>query len=1351
MNIQLRFTNHSATICRVILGWSLFLITACSQSDPTPPLNADTEKELVLSSHISNQKIKSFCEDQYGQIWIGTFRGLNKYDGNNYHQYFCVDDSMGLPDNNITSTFRDSKNRLWVTTVNGICYYNEQGAFTRVRVPQDNKNFVNTYEDKAGRIFFTTGFTISQYDEKSNQLVKKIQGLDKKLTFHVSCQLDDQNIMWICSPTEIKGYRTDNFQEVGKYNLSNYTMNTSLTKGHQLWLCSYSGFQIFDTHARKFLPVPNGLKTLNIPHDIINIVHPYGKDGLLLNTSKHGLWLYTYGNDQLIHQSDQNFPFDLGDMQVTSIFTDTKGNLWLGSDEDGVKTIYRYQDMFKGKLALQRAIGKQAVVAVTMDQNNHVWVATKKNGVYIQDLKTNQTQQIPQVRPSSGDDKKNSVYNIFVDKSNHIWLANAENVIKGKYENGVFSILSSYAIFLPMDITQDKFGNIWVSTASVDIYSISAQDGKLSKKQVYPSSFTFIPNLLKLKNNNILITAFYKPIIEMNGNTFDFQELKIDTADWKKCIKRSVFIPTKAMQDSQGNIWLGTVTNGLLKYDSKTHHISAIPGLSCSDISSMEEDKKGNLWISTMYGLNKLDTKTGKVTIYKEADGIGGFQFNDRASCKLPDGTLIFGGTHGLTIFNPESISTNQPINLLFENLKVHNEIVIPGDNECLKTSMENAKEIHLGYKQNSFSISFAAIDYSDYKRIHYFYKMDGFDNTWIDAGSNTEAYYSNLPAGCYTFRVKIVGNDNNHTITEKTIQVSIAPEPWNSWWAWTLYIIIIGSIGYELYRLKTRISIEKDMARKAEEEKEQEQRINKMNMSFFANISHEFRTPLTMISGPVEQLCESDDINKYNKQLLNIINRSVMRMLRLVNQLLDFNKLENDTLRLHVKPCDIIAEMQRIMDLFIVNTEEKGITLNCHGLEGSLLIWLDADKLEKIVNNLMSNAMKFTPRGGKIDVTLDTEQDGKGNQVLKISVADTGKGIPQNELDNIFKRYYQLNNQSTGTINWGTGIGLYYARSLAILHHGNLIADNRKECQGALFTLILPTQENVYTQKEKENMEEDQRSKFPLKDNPQIANKVEQEEYNDNRPKILIVDDDTEVVHYLRTLLGASYRVIYRFDAESALKTTREEEPSLILSDVVMPGMSGYELCKEIKQDIQLCHIPVILVTAKTTPENQVEGLNSGADAYVTKPFTPKVLLAMINSLLTNREKAKTILNNVTETDKNVEEVLSPQDKAFMDELYKMMEQELANSELDVNKVTELMHISRTKLYYKVKGLTGENPSVFFKTYKLNRAANLIVEGKYNISEIAYMTGFNTLSHFSTSFKKQFGCTPSEYSKKTY
>ena len=1312
----------------------MLTLSACQHHDTTDEENTYEGKEWVLSDQISNKKVKSICEDQYGQIWIGTFRGLNKYDSNKYYQYFCVHDSVGLPDNNISSIFRDSKNRLWITTANGICYYNEQGKFTRIPLTMQNKNFTQILEDKAGRMFFTTGYTFYQYDEKTNKLVVKLKQLEERPTFNLTCHIDDRDIIWIRTPQIITGYLSDTFQKVAEIKLSGHSQYSYLQDGHKLWLSGYDGMQIFDTRTRQLQALPASLKSWSLPHDMVNIVHPYGKNGILLNTTKHGLWLLD-NHHKLVHQSDKNFPFDLGNMQVSQIFTDSKGNLWLGSEEDGVKTIYRYQDMFNSNLALQRSVGKQAVLAIVPDHTNHLWIATKKDGIYVYDLENKQIKKIPKVYQNRNDDKKNIITNLYVDARNYIWLADAENVAKCKYENGELRVVDSYPIFMPMEFAQDKQGNMWVSTAGVDIYLISHQDGTMTKKQLFPSTFTFIPSIICLNNGNLLVSAFYKPILEIDGKTKVIREFKVNPTDWKKCIKRSVYIPTKTLQDSKGNIWFGTVTNGLLKYDANTHRMQPIPGLSCSDISSIEEDKNGNLWVSTMYGLNKLDIKAHKITSYKEADGIGGFQFYDRASCKL----------------NPQNVTTNQPINLLFENLKVHNNLVQAKEKGNIEESMEHSPHIHLGYKENSFSISFSAIDYSDYKRIHYFYQLEGFDKSWVDAGSNTEAYYSNLPAGCYTFKVKIVGNDNNHTIAEKSIKVSIAPEPWNAWWAWCLYILLATGAGYAYIRFKQRINMEKEMARKAEVEKEQEQRINKMNMSFFANISHEFRTPLTMISGPVEQLCESTDINKHNKQLLNIINRSVNRMLKLVNQLLDFNKLENDTLRLHVKLCDIVTEMQRIIDLFIVNAEEKGITLNCHGLEGSYLIWLDVDKLEKIINNLMSNAMKFTPRGGKIDVTLDSEIDKKGMQWVKITVADTGKGIPEKELDNIFKRYYQLNNQSASTINWGTGIGLYYARSLALLHHGKLFANNRKDCQGAVFTLALPTHEEIYSDAEKRNLEEEQKMELSAKKDSMIANKIEQEDGSDNRPKVLIVDDDTEVVHYLRTLLATDYHVIYRFDAESALKAIREEEPSLILSDVVMPGISGYELCKAIKQDIQLCHIPVILVTAKTTPENQVEGLNSGADAYVTKPFTPKVLLAMINSLLTNREKAKTILNNATQTDKSVEEVLSPQDKAFMDELYKIMEQELANSELDVNKATELMHISRTKLYYKVKGLTGENPSVFFKTYKLNRAAALIVEGKYNISEIAYMTGFNTLSHFSTSFKKQFGCTPSEYSKKTY
>lgn len=797
----------------------MLTLSACQHHDTTDEENTYEGKEWTLSDQISNKKVKSICEDQYGQIWIGTFRGLNKYDSNKYYQYFCVHDSVGLPDNNISSVFRDSKNRLWITTANGICYYNEQGKFTRIPLTMQNKNFTQILEDKAGRMFFTTGYTFYQYDEKTNKLVVKLKQLEERPTFNLTCHIDDRDIIWIRTPQIITGYRSDTFQKVAEIKLSGHSQYSYLQDGHKLWLSGYDGMQIFDTRTRQLQALPASLKSWSLPHDMVNIVHPYGKNGILLNTTKHGLWLLD-NHHKLVHQSDKNFPFDLGNMQVSQIFTDSKGNLWLGSEEDGVKTIYRYQDMFNSNLALQRSVGKQAVLAIVPDHTNHLWIATKKDGIYVYDLENKQIKKIPKVYQNSNDDKKNIITNLYVDARNYIWLADAENVAKCKYENGELRVVDSYPIFMPMEFAQDKQGNMWVSTAGVDIYLISHQDGTMTKKQLFPSTFTFIPSIICLNNGNLLVSAFYKPILEIDGKTKVIREFKVNPTDWKKCIKRSVYIPTKTLQDSKGNIWFGTVTNGLLKYDANTHRMQPIPGLSCSDISSIEEDKNGNLWVSTMYGLNKLDINAHKITSYKEADGIGGFQFYDRASCKLKDGTLIFGGTHGLTIFNPQNVTTNQPINLLFENLKVHNNLVQAKEKGNIEESMEHSPHIHLGYKENSFSISFSAIDYSDYKRIHYFYQLEGFDKSWVDAGSNTEAYYSNLPAGCYTFKVKIVGNDNNHTIAEKSIKVSIAPEPWNAWWAWCLYILLATGAGYAYIRFKQRINMEKEMARKAEVER---------------------------------------------------------------------------------------------------------------------------------------------------------------------------------------------------------------------------------------------------------------------------------------------------------------------------------------------------------------------------------------------------------------------------------------------------------------------------------------------------------------------------------------------------
>ena len=527
-------------------------------------------------------------------------------------------------------------------------------------------------------------------------------------------------------------------------------------------------------------------------------------------------------------------------------------------------------------------------------------------------------------------------------------------------------------------------------------------------------------------------------------------------------------------------------------------------------------------------------------------------------------------------------------------------------------------------------------------------------------------------------------------------------------------------------------------MARRAEMEKEQELRTNQMNMSFFANIAHEFRTPLTMIAGPVGQLYRSESLDTDDKKLISIAQRSVERMFKLVNQLMDFNKLENDTLNLNVEETDIGKVLNGICDIFEFNAHEKGLVLNRYGLEDSLMVYTDSDKLEKIVYNLLSNAFKFTPDGGAIDVTLDS--DGK---TVKIMIADTGKGIPEDQRENIFKRYYQLDNQTKAFVNWGTGIGLYFSRRLAELHHGELTAGNRTDTQGAVFTLTFPMGRDAYSDAELSPIRQDSAIMDPVL--PVVEN--EQEDVDDGRPTILVVDDEPDIINYMRVLLSKDYRLITCLDADSALQRLRKEEPNIVLSDVAMPGKDGYELCREIKQDIQLSHIPVILVTAKITSENQVEGLNVGADAYVTKPFDPTVLSALIQSQLKNRERVRNILSRSTSaSEQEMGEVLSEYDQKFMDELYNLMEEELSNTELNINRITELLYMSRTKLYYKIKGLTGETPSAFFRTYKLNRAAELLKSGKYSVSEIVDKTGFSTQSHFSSVFKSKFGVSPSQY-----
>lgn len=1328
-----------------LLFFIFLLFSSCTRSGKDLVSEVERQSPLVTND-ISNQQITAFGEDGKGHIWIGTFRGLNKFSVNEYHQYFCTDDALDIPDNHIHDIFLDSKKRLWISTVNGVCQYTDKDNFKNIRLSGNNRNGLRLSESSKGDILLTTLTDICLYNSSEECFEPAIYDFDTSSMFIINSFVDAQDNCWVITSNDMRCYSLSDCKRTFSMKREEYCRASYLLKNGELWIAGNQSVSIFDVRQRKYLSLPGAIASHPVlSHVPVEYIYPY-ENGVLLCTQGRGVFYYDSISKTVIHQGENGFPFEVPNFKISRMFNDSQGNLWIGSVDQGYAVHYRYKKLFNNNNYLSSYFKDKSVISLSADKHQNLWIATLMDGVFVYRFGNQQLEKIDR-NELFGEGEGNTAYvnQLYVsDIDGIVWMtATSNEVLKCKYEEGRFRVEQRYMVNVPMSIVEDDKQNLWIGTASSFLYVLRKGDKAFSRFPVF-SGYTFIPGPLPIGNGTILASAFYQPLklVSADGT---ISEPKINIQDFEYCIQRSVFIPTDLYKDSSGNIWIGTVSNGLMCYSPESGKVTPFPGTTCTDISSIEEDRQGNLWISTLYGLSKYIPQTDKWINYYEADGLGGNQFYDRASCCLDDGTLVFGGTHGVTIFQPTNMQVRHDIPLLFEDIKIHNTLVRPGKGACIDRHLSYNPDINLKYDQNGFSISFAALDYSESERLHHYYKLDGFDQYWINAHNNKEAYYANLPAGTYTFRVRITQNDQSSIVGENAIRVIVHPAPWATWWAYTFYLIAGITILAFFIKAMWRIRAEKQAVLRAEQAKAQEQFINKMNMSFFANISHEFRTPLTMISGPVSLLYSSPDITGENKNLLRIVQRSVNRMLRLVNQMLDFNKLENDTLKLKVRPTEIVVLLKELTDIFRVNAESKSITMITNGLEGSFIAWIDEDKIDKIFTNLMSNALKYTPASGRINVNFDIVSGEDAVQAVKIEVINTGQ-IPDDKLEKIFERYYQISDEHGGIYNWGTGIGLYYARSLARLHHGSLTASNLKDDNKVMFTLIVPVGQSAYSEAERSHEQVNQLEAFPLEENP-LPVKPDPD-LDKEKKTIMVVDDDSEVAYYLEMLLGSDYQVVCRFNAESALEAITENAPDLILSDVVMPGKDGYWLCREIKESLQLCHIPVILVTAKTTIENQVEGLNVGADAYVIKPFEPHYLMALIKSLLNNREKTRSLLSRSTQTDKMDENVLSPQDNMFMTELYHLMESEISNPELDVTRMTQLLKVSRTKFYYKVKGLTGENPSVFFKTYKLNRAAELLKEGKYTISEIADMTGFNTLSHFSKSFKQQFGIPPSEYLK---
>lgn len=1341
----------------------LFLLTACQQSADQNQTDTTNLTSVQVSTEISNHRIQAIVQDHHGYIWIATYRGLNRFDGNLMHQYFCDDRPNGLPDNQVRNLYCDRQGRLWVVTKSGVARYLDSDDFEYIPIPDRSQLSQGIVENSRGEIFLLQPHTILRYDSLENAFSPFISNIPFASYSDNQLLVDDEDNLWSITQRGAFCYNARTQKQVLALDDPSLTLTYATIIDHQLWLgVENGGIKIFDIGSRQWInPYPVLSNDTKLVSSRIHNIYRAEPDLILLGTSD-GLFAYRTSRHRLMHQSQTGFPIVAPDFIVSHMLIDRGANLWMGSSDKGFVVRSKTERTFNADSYLLNVFDNVPVSSLAVQDNQLLWIATSRNGLWSYELSSHKMKHYtPEYLSKFFSDPTSEIYYCFTDSQEQLWLCCIpKGVFCLKPEGDELRLISKDDIEFPLVMAETSDHTICVGTYTNNYYTKRATDHYFEEHRLLTNNYSFMANLLQLRDGRTAALVKGQALRMFEPGHTELGPQMISDADLEANVHRSLFLPTSVCQDKQGDLWIGTVSNGVLHYELSSGKLEAIPNAPCEDIAGIEQDDQGYLWVSTQYGLGRLDPKSRTFINYYKSDGLNGNEFYDRCSCHLPNGLLVFGGSHGLTVFDPQQIEEKTAPMLQLEDLRIHNQLVRPTENGPIQTSLRMAPAVNLSYDQNNFSISYSSLDFGEGLRFSYQYQLEGYNTGWVDADQQFEAFFSKIPAGEYQFKVRVMSRDQQRIMAEQSIPVIINPAPWLTWWAKLLYAIAGLLIIYQIVSTYRRIRKEKWNRLQTEREREHEKRINTMNMSFFANVSHEFRIPLTIISAPINQLINDSTLSTDTRSILTVVQRSVDRMLRLVNQMMDFHKLEDDHLELEVQQLDIVKLLKGVVEPFQYQAKEKKISLTAKGLEEPFIQWTDVDKVEKIVYNLLGNAVKYTPTGGHIELDFDvlTREEAivelpkaeqiRGSRFVMIRVSDDGLGIPDKQLPRVFERYYQLSRQHQGEFNWGTGIGLYYCKRLVDLHMGIVTAANRSgESTGAIFTVLLPVDDECYASVKQIQATQSQTSRYPLAN---VATTIDEttdaETSNDERPSILVVDDDTEIVRYLKMLLRHDYHVRGCYDVDSALAIITEFEPELIISDVMMPVKDGYELCREVKNSLQLCHIPVVLVTAKTTTSDQIEGLDCGADAYVSKPFDPTYLLTLVANILKNREKVRHLLTENTQTVTIEENVLSPQDKAFMTEFYAIMEKELSNPDLDINHITEIMHVSRTKFYYKVKGLTGEKPGNFFRLYKLNRAAELIREGKNNISEIADITGFSSPSYFSTCFKKQFGVAPSEY-----
>jgi len=1307
-------------------------------------------EHLGLQKGLSQVSVTSLLQDDLGRIWIGTRDGLNVYDGTRTNTFRPKrGDANSILGHNIRRLKKEG-DYIWAATNRGVSRLN----IKTLQFEQFPFNGVLSIQPLKGHLLVGTSRGLFELNPQTKGFTLKSNVFDYNSSVH-SMKVDNAGVLWLCSDEGLYKYEVDEDMStrvlegrirtvytdsrkriwVGtaddgvillnrqntvtrrfRHGSADSTLTNNIirdiiedTKGN-IWVGTFLGLSIIDGES---LQINNYLQSDSDPKSL-----SHNSIYCMLKDYQGTIWVGTYFGGVSYYNPDyhiyQQFPVARNSKMgvnyhvIGKILEDNEKNLWIATEGGGLDYFNQSTQTFEHYLFSDKPGGLSSnnIKALHMADKEHLLIGTHLGGLNVMNLKTRQFQSY-RYHQEDASSLPSDIITTIIPFKDYYLLGTHKGIVRFDFKERSFSpfITNQETANTIGDVIfclfEDSFGLLWIGT---ERNGLCVYNPKTEEIRRYAD---------EIGVNSISSNSIY-------------------------CI----------FEDHQFRLWIGTLGGGLNRYyrkeDRFTNYSQANNQLPSDFIYGIEESRFGYLWVATSKGLVRFDVDNEHFYTYEQSNGFPLHELNEGSLYLSNDGEVYVGGINGLVSFNEEDLlKTVGRFKLLLTSVDVNNTRIAPGaDSKLLRYDLPFTDEINLEPNQDIFTINYSACNYVTTNHTTYEYQLEGFNTEWVMAANQSSVTYTNLDAGTYTFRVRVRSSNDNSIVDVKNLKIVVHPPFYKTWYAYVGYFMVIVLIILWINQFYlSRVRLE-DSLKAEKREKEQMNDLHQSKLRFFTNISHEFRTPLTLITGTLESILEdAKTAPRVYKKLLTI-NGNANRLNSLVTELLDFRKLEQGYLKLKVSEYKIAGFLDEIFQSFVEYSHCHKIDYKYSAPSDSLSLWFDKKQLEKVFYNLLSNAFKVVDNGdGR--VMLDVIEQ---TTYIDIVVSDNGPGMSKEEQEKVFDRFYQIDKFSGKTSGQGTGIGLALCKGIVQTHHGEVLVAGQ-EGQGMSFTIRLKKGNKHFTDSE---LVDD----VPTDDQPITVMTDEflaienEEPVSDNAPRLLIVEDNKEARNMLIDIFSSSYKIMDAPDGEEGLKMAIDQQPDLIISDVMMPKLSGTQMCAKLKRNIQTSHIPIILLTARTAMEYKIEGIETGADDYVTKPFNVKLLRARVKNLLKNRWLTQQKFKNNPSAE--VKEVVNNAiDHKLLEEACAVVERHIDDTDFDVNDFAREVGLGRTRLYTKIKGVTGQTPNEFILSIRLKKAAEMLVEQpQLNISEVAYAVGFGTPRYFSRCFREHFGVTPSKYTQ---